>query len=60
MWPKYMDEGHFLTRGKASEDSQRKEGARDNYVYADIGTSFIILVGVFFPSVTGELGPTVA
>lgn len=32
---------------------EHDERAKELYVFADVSTSFIILVGVFFPSVTG-------
>lgn len=51
-----MTEFQVLTHN-LSEDAislEHDERAKELYVYADVTSSFIILVGVFFPSVTGK------
>uniref|UniRef100_A0A915L7E7 Amino acid permease/ SLC12A domain-containing protein n=1 Tax=Romanomermis culicivorax TaxID=13658 RepID=A0A915L7E7_ROMCU len=53
-----MEAEHFLTKNMDTEDTGKKQDPQDKkstdrYVQADIATSFVILVGVFFPSVTG-------
>lgn len=50
-----MEKGEILE--KDGHPSVDVSGHKDNlhlYVYADIATSFMVLVGIFFPSVTGE------
>lgn len=50
-----MDKGDVLE--KHSLHSVEAAGSRKNlavYVFADITTTFTMLVGIFFPSVTGE------
>ncbi|KAL7978814.1 hypothetical protein Chor_013303 [Crotalus horridus] len=54
VWSNYLEKGEILER--ASCPSVDVAGNKNNlhlYVYADIATSFTILVGIFFPSVTG-------
>lgn len=49
-----MEQGQFISKGKLEEDL-KVIGAEHHYnqVYADITTTFTILIGIFFPSVTG-------
>lgn len=55
LWSAYLEKGEVVEkRGLPSTDTL---GLKDNlplYVVADITTSFTVLVGIFFPSVTGE------
>ncbi|MBN3299348.1 S12A4 protein, partial [Amia calva] len=54
MWSFYLQKGQILE--KASLPSTDVHGSAENshlYVSADIATSFTVLVGIFFPSVTG-------
>nr|XP_015223991.1 PREDICTED: solute carrier family 12 member 4 isoform X2 [Lepisosteus oculatus] len=54
MWSSYMDKNDIVE--KASLPSLDVHGSMENfylYVSADIATSFTVLVGIFFPSVTG-------
>lgn len=55
LWSTYLEKGEVVEKpGLASADTT---GLRENlslYVVADIATSFTVLVGIFFPSVTGE------
>lgn len=55
MWGDYLQKGEILERpGLLSVDAH---GALENfgmYVSADIATSFTVLVGIFFPSATGN------
>lgn len=56
MWGDYLEKGQFLE--KAGLPSVDVHGAMENfglYVSADIATSFTLLVGIFFPSATGNL-----
>lgn len=43
----------FITYGKEARDLDRLTPTAYNQVYADITTTFTILIGIFFPSVTG-------
>jgi hypothetical protein len=54
LWSKYRSAGEVLTK----LDSTREPRADPNtsfWVFADTTSSFMILVGVFFPSVTGRV-----
>lgn len=55
MWGDYLQKGEILEKpGLLSVDAH---GALENfgmYVSADIATSFTVLVGIFFPSATGD------
>ncbi|XP_015284046.1 PREDICTED: solute carrier family 12 member 4-like, partial [Gekko japonicus] len=54
IWSNYLEKGEILE--KADRLSVDVSGHKSNlhlYVYADIATSFTVLVGIFFPSVTG-------
>ncbi|XP_026527859.1 solute carrier family 12 member 4 [Notechis scutatus] len=54
VWGNYLEKGEILER--AACPSADVAGNKNNlhlYVYADIATSFTVLVGIFFPSVTG-------
>ncbi|KAG8143958.1 hypothetical protein E2320_001090 [Naja naja] len=54
VWGNYLEKGEILQR--AACPSADVAGNKNNlhlYVYADIATSFTVLVGIFFPSVTG-------
>uniref|UniRef100_A0A1I7XCT0 Solute carrier family 12 member 9 n=1 Tax=Heterorhabditis bacteriophora TaxID=37862 RepID=A0A1I7XCT0_HETBA len=51
LWPKHVRFGDVLSKNpKDKGDRQRATGY---YIFADSTTSFMILVGVFFPSATG-------
>ncbi|ETE64835.1 Solute carrier family 12 member 4 [Ophiophagus hannah] len=53
VWGNYLEKGEILER--AACPSADVAGNKNNlhlYVYADIATSFTVLVGIFFPSVT--------
>ncbi|XP_026712760.1 solute carrier family 12 member 4 [Athene cunicularia] len=54
LWSNYMEKGEILE--KAHHPSVDVAGLKNNlhlYVLSDIATSFMVLVGIFFPSVTG-------
>ncbi|XP_041095486.1 solute carrier family 12 member 6-like isoform X1 [Polyodon spathula] len=54
LWSAYLSKGEVLEKG--SLPSPAVPGPPSNrfpYVFADITTSFTLLVGIFFPSVTG-------
>lgn len=55
MWSDYLQKGEILE--KAGLQSVDAHSAMENfgmYVSADIATSFTLLVGIFFPSATGQ------
>ncbi|XP_069821992.1 solute carrier family 12 member 4 isoform X2 [Dendropsophus ebraccatus] len=54
LWSSYLEKGEILE--KPNIHSSEVLGSKSNlhlYVLADITTSFTVLVGIFFPSVTG-------
>lgn len=51
----FADEGQFIARSKEPEEVQPLEHATYNQVLVDITTTFTILIGIFFPSVTGKI-----
>lgn len=55
LWSTYLEKGEVVEKhGLPSTDAL---GMKENlalYVVADIATSFTVLVGIFFPSVTGK------
>lgn len=48
----FLEEGQYIARSKEPEEVQPL-GPTYNQVMADITTSFTLLIGIFFPSVTG-------
>ncbi|XP_058848845.1 solute carrier family 12 member 4-like isoform X3 [Acipenser ruthenus] len=54
LWASYMEKGEILEKpGLPSEDVHGSLSNLYLYVSSDITTSFTVLVGIFFPSVTG-------
>ncbi|VDM62760.1 unnamed protein product [Angiostrongylus costaricensis] len=51
LWPKHTRFGDVLS--KDSRDKSDRQRSTGFYVFADSTTSFMILIGVFFPSATG-------
>lgn len=45
--------GQYVAYGKAPEDIETLNRQSYNQIKADITTTFTILIGIFFPSVTG-------
>jgi hypothetical protein len=52
LWSKYRTAGDILTKGNADEEPEASENSF--WVFEDTTTSFMILIGVYFPSVTGK------
>ncbi|XP_068941799.1 solute carrier family 12 member 4 isoform X2 [Petaurus breviceps papuanus] len=53
LWSSYLEKGDILEKpGMPSVDVPGQKGSLPLYVFADIATSFTVLVGIFFPSVT--------
>lgn len=44
----------FVSYGSDPRDYERLTPESYNQIYADITTTFTILIGIFFPSVTGK------
>ncbi|XP_012709883.2 solute carrier family 12 member 6 isoform X2 [Fundulus heteroclitus] len=54
LWSSYISKGEVLEKSSlGSSDAAHPASASHPYVFADITTSFTLLVGIFFPSVTG-------
>ncbi|CAH0405213.1 unnamed protein product [Chilo suppressalis] len=49
----FLQEGQYIAYGKELDDIEQMERPTYNQVYADLTTTFTILIGIFFPSVTG-------
>lgn len=49
----FLEQGQFISKGKHAADLEQLGTENYNQVMADITTSFTILIGIFFPSVTG-------
>uniref|UniRef100_A0A2I3HK50 Solute carrier family 12 member 4 n=1 Tax=Nomascus leucogenys TaxID=61853 RepID=A0A2I3HK50_NOMLE len=54
LWSAYLEKGDIVEKhGLPSTDAPSLKESLPLYVVADIATSFTVLVGIFFPSVTG-------
>ncbi|XP_073763941.1 solute carrier family 12 member 6 isoform X1 [Danio rerio] len=53
LWSSYSAKGDVLERGSSHSAHKPAVSNHYPYVFADITTSFTLLVGIFFPSVTG-------
>ncbi|XP_057188690.1 solute carrier family 12 member 6-like [Triplophysa rosa] len=53
IWSSYSSKGDVTERASHPSTHGPAESSRHPYVFADITTSFTLLVGIFFPSVTG-------
>ncbi|XP_051945149.1 solute carrier family 12 member 6-like [Xyrauchen texanus] len=53
IWSSYSSKGDVLERGSHVSTHRPTVSNHYPYVFADITTSFTLLVGIFFPSVTG-------
>ncbi|CAH2050752.1 unnamed protein product, partial [Iphiclides podalirius] len=49
----FLQMGQYIAYGKEPDDIEQMERPTYNQVYADLTTTFTILIGIFFPSVTG-------
>ncbi|KAG7294935.1 hypothetical protein JYU34_022676 [Plutella xylostella] len=49
----FLELGQYIAYGKEPDDIEQMERPTYNQIYADITTSFTLLIGIFFPSVTG-------
>ncbi|XP_061525662.1 solute carrier family 12 member 6-like isoform X4 [Phycodurus eques] len=54
LWSSYLSKGDVVEKGSlSSSQGAHAASTQQPYVFADITTSFTLLVGIFFPSVTG-------
>ncbi|KAM6960096.1 solute carrier family 12 member 6 isoform 2-T2 [Tautogolabrus adspersus] len=54
LWSSYLSKGDVVEKGSLdSSNDAHPASTHQPYVFADITTSFTLLVGIFFPSVTG-------
>lgn len=54
LWSSYLSKGDVIEKPSVQSSPQSHSASIDQpYVFADITTSFTLLVGIFFPSVTG-------
>ncbi|XP_044038986.1 solute carrier family 12 member 6-like isoform X4 [Siniperca chuatsi] len=54
LWSSYLSKGDVVEKGSLkSSHVAHPASTQQPYVFADITTSFTLLVGIFFPSVTG-------
>ncbi|KRY55985.1 Solute carrier family 12 member 6 [Trichinella britovi] len=53
LFSKYLDTNDFIQSNDSKMTNNEYEETSDTYVVADMASSFTILIGVFFPSVTG-------
>lgn len=49
----FLELGQFIAQSKDPDEIEPLDRPVYNQVFADITTSFTILIGIFFPSVTG-------
>ncbi|KAL0850918.1 hypothetical protein ABMA28_006827 [Loxostege sticticalis] len=49
----FLQMGQYIAYGKEPDDIEQMERPTYNQIYADLTTTFTILIGIFFPSVTG-------
>lgn len=53
LWSNFHTIDQVLAKG-AADDTEPQSRKIDSQVYIDITTSFTMLIGLFFPSVTGK------
>ncbi|XP_048092298.1 solute carrier family 12 member 6-like [Alosa alosa] len=53
LWSVYQSQGEVLEQGSGPSPDQVQQPNHLPYIFADLTTSFTVLVGIFFPSVTG-------
>ncbi|XP_065219429.1 solute carrier family 12 member 4 isoform X3 [Planococcus citri] len=53
LWNNFRSNGDILALSKDPADWEAKKERNNRQIYVDITTSFTLLIGIFFPSVTG-------
>lgn len=54
LWHSFQIDGQIIAASKDPEDTEPQGKKNDRQIYIDITTSFTLLIGIFFPSVTGK------
>ncbi|XP_032686936.1 solute carrier family 12 member 6 isoform X1 [Odontomachus brunneus] len=53
VWGSFQEEGQLISYGSDPKDIDVLSGSSYNQIQVDLTTTFTILIGIFFPSVTG-------
>ncbi|XP_070149293.1 solute carrier family 12 member 4 isoform X1 [Polyergus mexicanus] len=53
VWDSFQEEGQLITYGSDPKDMDILSSSSYNQIQVDLTTTFTILIGIFFPSVTG-------
>ncbi|XP_012150143.1 solute carrier family 12 member kcc isoform X3 [Megachile rotundata] len=53
IWDSFQEEGQLIAYGKDPKDIDMMSSSSFNQIQVDLTTTFTILIGIFFPSVTG-------
>ncbi|XP_044577930.1 solute carrier family 12 member 4 isoform X2 [Cotesia glomerata] len=53
LWGSFQEEGQYVSYGADPVDTDKITESTYNFVPTDLTTAFTILIGIFFPSVTG-------
>lgn len=53
IYDSFLEVGQYIAQSKNPEDIEQMDSPTYNQAVADITTSFTLLIGIFFPSVTG-------
>lgn len=54
IWDSFQEDGQLIAFGNNPKDIDNLSGQSYNQITVDLTTSFTILIGIFFPSVTGK------
>lgn len=54
IWDSFLEDGQYLAYDNQPKDVDKMTTSSYNQIQADLTTTFTILIGIFFPSVTGE------
>lgn len=54
IWDSFQEEGQLIAYGKEPLDIDNLASTSYNQIQVDLTTTFTILIGIFFPSVTGD------
>jgi hypothetical protein len=54
IWDSFMYSGQYIAKSKLPSEVDVLNKPTYNQILVDMTTSFTLLIGIFFPSVTGE------
>lgn len=54
IWGSFQEEGQFIAKYNQPKDIDKTSPYSYNQIQVDLTTTFTILIGIFFPSVTGK------